>query len=88
MLLLHDRGWDAPLEEEPERPPRHWRLPWRPLAWFAIWCWLMALVPIIGHLVGNLAAYGVLLLSVALVGWRLDRLCQGLNWRGMQDYKS
>jgi hypothetical protein len=48
----------------------------------------MALVPIVGRLVGNLAAYGVLLLSVGLVAWRLDRLCSRLNWRGMRDYKS
>jgi hypothetical protein len=88
MLLLHDRGWDPPFEEEPDRPPRHWHLPWRPFAWFALWCWLMALVPIVGHLAGNLAAYGVLLLAVALVAWRLDRLCRRLNWTGMREYKS
>jgi hypothetical protein len=88
MLLLHDRGWDAPFDEEPDRPPRHWHLPWRPLAWFALWCWLMALVPIVGRLVSNLAAYGVLLLAIALVLWRLDRLCHRLNWTGMRDYKS
>ena len=88
MLLLHDRGWEPPFEEEPERAPRHWHLPWRPLAWFALWCWLMALVPIVGRLVSNVAAYGVLLLAMALVIWRLDRLCQRLNWTGMRDYKS
>jgi hypothetical protein len=88
MLLLPDRSWELPGDEEPERPPRRWHLPWRPLAWFALWAWLMALVPIVGSAFGNLAAYGVLLAAIALVLWRLDRLCQRLNWTGMRDYKS
>ena len=48
----------------------------------------MALVPIVGRLVSNVAAYGVLLLAIALVLWRLDRLCHRVNWTGMRDYKS
>jgi hypothetical protein len=58
------------------------------LAWFALWCWLMALVPVVGSAFGNLAGYGVLLVAIALVLWRLDRLCSRLNWTGMRDYKS
>ena len=88
MLLLQDRSWEPPSEEEPQRPPRRWHLPWRPLAWFAAWCWLMALVPIVGSAFGNLAGYGVLMLSIALVVWRLDRLCRRVTWTGMRDYKS
>ena len=89
MLLLQDRSWEpAPNEEEPSRRTRRWHLPWRPLAWFALWCWLMALVPIVGSAFGNLAGYGVLLLAIALVLWRLDRLCNRLNWTGMREYKS
>jgi hypothetical protein len=67
MLLLQDRSWEPPGEEEPPRPARRWHLPWRPLAWFAVWCWLMAIVPIVGKAFGNLAAYGVLLVAIALV---------------------
>jgi hypothetical protein len=48
----------------------------------------MALVPIVGRAFGNLAAYGVLLAAIALVLWRLDRLCHRLNWTGMHEYKS
>jgi hypothetical protein len=88
MLLLQDRSWEPPSEEEPARPTRRWHLPWRPLAWFALWCWLMALVPIVGSAFGNLAGYGVLLVAIALVLWRLDRLSQRFNWTGMHDYKS
>jgi hypothetical protein len=89
MLLLQDRRWEPPPhEEEPRRPSRGWHLPWRPLAWFALWCWLMALVPVVGSAFGNLAGYGVLLVAIALVLWRLDRLCQRLNWTGMREYKS
>jgi hypothetical protein len=88
MLLLQDRSWEPPDEEQPPRPIRRWQLPWRPLAWFAVWCWLMALVPIVDSAFGNLAGYGVLLAAIALVLWRLDRLCRRLNWTGMRDYKS
>ncbi len=89
MLLLQDRSWEPPpSEEEPSRPSRRWHLPWRPLAWFALWCWLMALVPIVGSAFGNIAGYGVLLIALALVIWRLDRLCRRLNWTGMREYKS
>jgi hypothetical protein len=88
MLLLQDRRWEPPFEEEPPPPPHNWRLPWRPLAWFAVWAWLMALVPVVGGWFGNLAGYGVLMLAVALVVWRLDRLCRRVSWTGMHDYKS
>jgi hypothetical protein len=88
MLLLHDRDWEPPIDEEQPRRARSWHLPWRPLAWFAVWAWLMALVPTISGWWGNLAGYGVLVLSIALVLWRLDRLCQHLNWTGLRDYKS
>jgi hypothetical protein len=42
----------------------------------------------VGSAFGNLAGYGVLLVAIALVLWRLDRLCQRLNWTGMREYKS
>jgi hypothetical protein len=88
MLLLQDRSWEPPSEEEPPRPPRRWHLPWRPLAWFALWCWLMALVPIVSSAFGGLAGYGVVIAALALVLWRLDRLCHRVNWTGMREYKS
>jgi hypothetical protein len=37
---------------------------------------------------GNLAGYGVLMLAVALVAWRLDRWCGRASWTGMRDYTS
>lgn len=89
MLLLQDRSWEPPPnEEEPPRPTRRWHLPWRPLAWFALWCWLMALVPVVASAFSNLAAYGLLLVAIVLVVWRLDRFCQRISWTGMRDYKS
>ena len=62
--LVHDGGWEPPEhgpgpepreDEPPERRPWSWRLPWRPLAWFAAWCWLMALVPVVSSAAGGLA---------------------------------
>jgi hypothetical protein len=87
--LVHDRPWEPP-PDEPELPPRGWtwRLPWRPLAWFAAWCWLMALVPVASHAFGSLAGYGVLLLATALAFWRIERWCSRQYWEGLREYKS
>ncbi|MFZ0089316.1 MAG: hypothetical protein WAL63_07420 [Solirubrobacteraceae bacterium] len=89
MLLIQDRGWeDAPKDDDPPSPrARTWHLPWRPCAWFAVWCWLMALVPIVNDAFGGLASYGVLLAAVALVCWRIDRWCGRQYRRGLRDYK-
>lgn len=92
MLVLgpvHDRGWEQPPEEhEPEsRRERGWRLPWRPLAWVAVWCWLMALVPVVSGAFGGLAGFGVPMLAVALVVWRVDRWCARQYWHGLREYK-
>jgi hypothetical protein len=87
--LVHDSGWEPPPEADvpAPRPERHWRLPWRPLAWFAAWCWLMALVPIVSDAAGGLAGFGVLMLAVGLVFWRLDRWCARQYWHGLREYK-
>ena len=57
--LVHDGGWEPdehssepPSDEPPERGRWTWRPPWRPLAWFAAWCWLMALVPVVSRAFG------------------------------------
>jgi hypothetical protein len=87
--LVHDRGWEQPPEEDvpAPRPERSWRLPWRPLAWVAAWCWLMALVPVVSDAFGGFAGFGVLMLAVALGFWRLERLCVRQYWHGLREYK-
>jgi hypothetical protein len=86
--LIHDSGWESPEQEpEPPRPPRRWHLPWRPLAWVAVWCWLMALVPIVTDDFGGLAGYGVLLLAILLACWRADRWCRRQYWEGLREHK-
>jgi hypothetical protein len=87
--LVHDRGWEPPPEGEtrPERPDRRWDVPWRSLVWVALWCWLMALVPIVDGVFGGLAGYAVLLVAVALVFWRLERWCARQYWQGLREYK-
>jgi hypothetical protein len=89
--LIHDGGREPgrhePPEDPPLRPERSWRLPWRPLAWLAVWCWLMALVPVVSDNVGPLAGYGVLMAAVALVIWRFERWCAHQHWSGLRDYK-
>jgi hypothetical protein len=92
--LVHDggweppeRAWESPEDEPPERQPWTWRLPWRPLAWFAAWCWLMALVPVASSAFGGLAGFGVLMLAFALACWRLERFCARAYWHGLREYK-
>jgi hypothetical protein len=91
--LLHDGKWDLPEhgsespDDEPERRPWTWRAPWKPLAWFAAWCWLMALVPVVSSAFGGLAGFGVLMLAVGLACWRLERVCARAYWGGLREYK-
>jgi hypothetical protein len=91
--LVHDGRWEPPEhsweppEDEPPRRRWTWRLPWRPLAWFAAWCWLMALVPVVNSAFGGLAGFGVLMVAFGLVCWRLERFCARAYWNGLRDYK-
>ncbi len=90
--LVHDRGWEPPGWEPPEEDAESrrgwsWRLPWRPLAWFAAWCWLMALVPVVNDAFGGLAAYGILMLAVVLAAWRLDRFFARQYWHSLREHK-
>jgi hypothetical protein len=87
-LISDSGGWEPPeYEPEPERRPRKWNLPWRPLVWVVVWCWLMALVPVVNSAFGGLAGFGVLMLAVALVFWRLERWCARQYWHGLREYK-
>ncbi|HEY1509209.1 MAG TPA: hypothetical protein VGF93_09430 [Solirubrobacteraceae bacterium] len=47
----------------------------------------MALVPVVGSAFGGLAGYGVLMASVALVLWRVERWCARQYWGGLREYK-
>lgn len=90
--LIHDpdwepEGWRLP-KQDPERRRRGWRVPWRPLAWFAAWCWLMALVPIVSGAVDGLAGFGVLIAALALGLWRIERWCARQYWMGLREHKS
>jgi hypothetical protein len=93
--LVHDgeweppeHGWEPPEDEPPEHRPWTWRPPWKPLAWFAVWCWLMALVPVVSSAFGALAGFGVLMLAFGLACWRLERFCARAYWHGMREYKA
>jgi hypothetical protein len=90
--LVHDGESDRPDHgsDVPRDDGHHWtwRPAWRPLAWFAAWCWLMALVPVVSKLAGGLAGFGVLMAAVGLAYWRLDRFCARQYWHGLREYKS
>ena len=82
-----DDRWEPDEDELPERRPWTWRRPWRPCAWFAAWCWLMALVPVVSRAFGGLAGFGVLMLALALGCWRLERFCARQYWSGLREHK-
>jgi hypothetical protein len=86
--LVHGSGWEPP-EDAPEPPRRRtWHVPWRPLAWLAAWCWLLALVPVADDAFGALAGYAVLLLAVGLGFWRVERWCARQYWQGLREYQA
>jgi apolipoprotein N-acyltransferase len=86
--LVHGSRWEPP-EDAPEPPRRRtWHVPWRPLAWLAAWCWLLALVPVADDAFGALAGYAVLLLAVGLGFWRVERWCARQYWQGLREYQA
>lgn len=93
--LVHDSGWESPdygpvPPEDPSRNRREWNwhmVPWRSLAWLALWCALMAIVPFVSSTFGGLAGFGVLMAAVGLAFWRLERFCARQYWHGLREYK-
>ena len=86
--LIADGSWEPPDDEpQPPRPTRKWNLPWRSLVWVAVWCWLMALVPVVSSAFGGLVGFGVLMAALALAVWRIDRWCAKQYWAGLREYK-
>lgn len=80
-------GWEIPEDDAPRRREWDWHVPWRALAWLAVWCFLMAVVPFVSSTFGGLAGFGVLMLAVALGFWRLERFCASQYWNGLREYK-
>jgi hypothetical protein len=85
-----EKGWEPPEDEAPEREPFNWNwhmVPWRSLAWLALWFALMAVVPFVSGTFGGLAGFVVLMAAVALAFWRLERFCARQYWQGLREYK-
>lgn len=83
-----ERGWEPPEDEAPKRREWDWHMvPWRSLAWLALWCALMAIVPFVSSRFGGLAGFAVLMAAVALAFWRLERFCARQYWQGLREYK-
>lgn len=85
--LVRSSDWEPPPPPEPPRD-RGWHVPWRAVAWVATWWALLLAVPIAGHAVGQLGAYALLLLVLALGLWRLDRWCARQYWGGLREHQS
>jgi hypothetical protein len=86
--LVRDPGWHGPPDNEPEREPNAWRVPWGPVAWVVSLLALIALVPSVDHLLGNVAGYLLILAVISIGALRLDRWCSRQYWRGLRDYSS
>lgn len=97
--LVHGSGWEPPEHGWDPEPPddevparRAWdwdwhALPWRSLAWLAVWAFLMAIVPFVSSTLGGLAGFGVLMAALVLAFWRLERFCARQYWSGLREYK-
>jgi hypothetical protein len=81
LLLIHDEpqgpGEDAPRKRRPLP-----RIPWRPFAWFAAFCWLLFLA----GTVGGLAGYVLVLVAVGGGSWRPDRWLSKQYWGGLTEW--
>jgi len=88
-LVRSSDGWEPPEEPGPAPAPRRgWAIPWAELAWLAVLFALLVVSPAVGHRLGGLAGYLVLLLAIGLAFWRIERLCSRQYWRGLRDYQS
>ena len=80
--LVHDPGQGRGDDDLPPPPDRRVPyIPWRPFAWFAVFCWLMVLAAAVDGLGGYLIVLGAL----ALGCWRLDRWMGGLYMQGLRE---
>jgi hypothetical protein len=86
--LVRSNEWGPPDDMPAPRRGRRWHVPWRPLAWLAVFCGLMAVVPVVAHAFGGLAGYALLLLAVTLGLWRVEHWCARQYWRGLRDYQA
>jgi len=92
--LVKDPGRDwRPPDDGPDRGGhRSWEVPWRLVAramiWVAILGALFALVPTADHVLGHFAAYLLILLTVTVGVWRVDRWFSHQYWEGLREYNS
>ena len=49
---------------------------------------MFALVPVADHVLGSLAGYVLILLTVTVGVWRIDRWFSHQYWDGLRDYNS
>ena len=86
--LVKDPGreWRPP---DDDRGPG-WSVPWglllRTAAWVALVAAMFAAVPFVDDLIGHLAGYVLILLTVSVSVWRVNRWFERQYWRGLQDY--
>jgi hypothetical protein len=82
MLIDGGGRWEP--EPEPDEPRRRRRpLPWRPVAWVLVLCWLFAVA---GETSG-LVSYGSLLACVTIAAVLVDRAVGRASWSAMREHR-
>ena len=79
LLLIHEPRDD---DDAPRRRRRLPSIPWRPFAWFALFCWMMFAAGAVGGFPGYLIVLG----AICVGGWRVNRWLDGQDWAGMRNY--
>jgi hypothetical protein len=63
-------------------------VPWGPIAWIASLVALTAFVPLVDHVVGNLAGYMLILAVITAGALRIDRWCSRQTFVGALDLRT
>ncbi len=82
-MLVEGSSWRPEPDPDPG-PGRSWslpRVPWRPFAWFAAFCWAL----FAAGQVGGLAGYLLVLVAVGVGSWRLNRFAERWEWGSAGD---
>ena len=86
--LVQDPGWHRPDDNEEPSRRRPWRVPRGVVIWTLVLIGMRALIPFAEHEIGDFAGYVLVVATLTVAVWRVDRWCSRQYWRGLRDYQS